>query len=92
MSHCYYCQHEVAPSDKKCSQCGKAYPTGRPLYSFPSVIVLFLVCCGICYGFLRVLAGLSIWLSAVLSIPIVVAFFAAMVRIASWSDCRDERR
>jgi len=86
MSQCLYCQQEVTPGDKKCLHCCKAYPNGRPLYTLPSVIVLFLVCCCICFAYLRTLAELSIWLSAVLTIPIVVAFFAAMIKIASWSD------
>lgn len=69
--------------------CGRAHPLGRPLYSFPSVIGLFLVSCCICLGLLHVVAGLSIWLSAFLAIPIVVAVFSATVRMASWSD-RDD--
>jgi hypothetical protein len=80
------------PGEKTCSHCGKDYPTGRLLYAIPSVIVLFMVCCGICFGYLRVLAEFSIWLSAVLTIPIVVVFIAAMIKMASWSDCRDECR
>ena len=83
MNLCYYCKHEVELSDKKCSHCGKADPTGRPFYSFPSVIILFLVCCAICFSFLRVLAGLPNWLAALLAIAIVVAFFVVMVRMAT---------
>lgn len=52
---------------------------------------MFLICCAICFGFLHLVAELSVWLSVVLAIPIVLVFFAAMVRVASWSDCRDER-
>jgi uncharacterized protein (DUF983 family) len=92
MSQCYHCKKEVETQDKKCAHCGSDYPLGRKIYSFPSVIIMFLICCGICFGFLRVLAEFSIWLSAVLAIPIVVALFLAMMKIASWSDCRDEHR
>ena len=92
MSQCYHCKKEVAARSKKCPHCGGDYPLGRKIWTFPPVIIIFLACCGICFGYLRLMTGLAIWLSAVLAIPIVVAFFLGMMKIASWSDCRDEHR
>jgi hypothetical protein len=92
MSQCHSCGDELPDKTRRCPRCGAAVPREFHLYQHPAVIVMFVICCAICFGFLRVLAELPVWLSVVLSVPIVVAFFAAMVRIASWSDCRDERR
>jgi uncharacterized protein (DUF983 family) len=92
MPKCHSCGNELADKTKTCPHCGVAVPKEFHLYQHPAVITLFLICCAICFGFLHVLAGLSVWLSAVIAIPIIVIFFAAMVRIASWSDCRDEHR
>jgi hypothetical protein len=91
MQNCDYCHKELEAKARICPHCGKAYPTGRPIYTFPSVIIAFLVCCGICFGYFHMLAGFSDWLSAVLSIPVVLIFFAVMVKLASWSDCSDRR-
>lgn len=85
----------MADKTMTCPRCGAAAPVvHREFYLFqhPAVIIMFLICCAICFGFLHLLAELSVWLSVVLAIPIILVFFAAMVRIASWSDCRDERR
>jgi uncharacterized protein (DUF983 family) len=78
-------------NSKTCSSCGAVAKGDFSFYQHPAVIIAFLVCCAICFGFLRVLGELPVWLSVVLTIPIVLIFFAVMVKIASWSDCTDKR-
>lgn len=81
MRECLYCHKELDAKAKICPHCGKAYPTGRPIYSFPSVIIAFVICCVICFFFVQRYAGTSGLLSAVLAVPFVLLLFAGLIKL-----------
>jgi hypothetical protein len=45
-------------------------------------IISFLVCWAICFGYFRMFTGFSGWLCALLAVPVVLIFLAAMWKIA----------
>lgn len=84
MQECVYCHKELEAKARVCPHCGKAYPTGRAIYTFPSVIVAFVICCVICFAYLRQYAGTSDLLSVILAVPIVLLLFAGLVKLGEW--------
>jgi uncharacterized protein (DUF983 family) len=84
MQECLYCHKDLDAKDKVCPHCGKAYPRGRAIYTFPSVIIAFLVCCVISFFYLRRYAGTPDWLSAVLAVPIVLLLFTGLNKLGQF--------
>ena len=84
MQKCCYCHKELDSSAKVCPYCGKTCTSGRPIYTFPSVIIAFLGCCVICYFYLQRYAGTPGWLSVVLAFTIVFLLFAGLLKLGQF--------
>lgn len=84
MQACLYCHKELPAKAKVCPHCGMAYPTGRPIYTFPAIIIAFLICCVICFFYLQRYAGTPDWLSVVIAIPIVLLLFAGLNKLVTF--------
>jgi hypothetical protein len=50
-------------------------------YTFPSIIIAFLICCVISFFYLQRYAGTPSWLSAILAVPVVLLLFAALIKL-----------
>jgi hypothetical protein len=60
---------------------------GTPIWKHRPFLAIFigssLVFAGLCFGFLRVLAGLPIWASVLISVPTGVAVFMLLLWLAA---------
>jgi len=88
MRQCRSCGKDLARFNKKCDRCGAVVPDdSSPLTPWIiAFVVCFFVCGLICFAYFRQLTALPGWVSALLSIPAVLIFLAAMWKIACWSD------
>ena len=75
MQACCYCHKEVDAKAKICPHCGEKYPTGRPFYSHPVVIVAWLVFSAEGFWLLHSFTELPGWLSILLAPSVVALLF-----------------
>ena len=92
MPTCHYCHAELDTKVRTCPHCDNAYPIGRPIYAFPSIIVSFFTSCVICWVYLKTLGGLAWWQAAIITLPAVLLLFTITIQLASWWDHHDPRR
>jgi hypothetical protein len=63
---------------------------GTPMWKHPVFLAVFigssLIFAGLCFGFLRLLAGMPIWLSVLISLPTGVAVFMILLWLQIASD------
>ena len=90
---CHSCGKELS-DDERCQDCGASVGVKSSSWKpwIIAFVISFLVCWAICFGYFREFTGLSAWLSALLAIPVVLVFLAAMWKVACWSDCSDKRQ
>jgi hypothetical protein len=92
MPTCNHCQAELNAKVRTCPHCDTAYPTGRPIYAFPSIIVSCVVSSVICWVYLKMLGGFAWWQAAIITVPAVLLLFTVTIQLASWWDHHDPRR